>query len=178
MYPIVTPRLARRTGSTQPRSRNEPLYPLLLLRREDTLFHAFVSRGCAAKGRSRALSLSRESLAGALCLRGCIKHRCLSLTRNNGETEMRIDLYDVSSPRGNASSIFREKAIELARSNLDLARIVARNKVTPDNSLPVSLTTFLLSKHARSCTDSFRKFKNSCHQMSMPFQWTINVQIL
>lgn len=95
MYPIVTPRLARRTGSTQPRSRNEPLYPLLLLRREDTLFHAFVSRGCAAKGRSRALSLSRESLAGALCLRGCIKHRCLSLTRNNGETEMRIDLYDV-----------------------------------------------------------------------------------
>lgn len=95
MYPIVTPRLARRTGSTQPRSRNEPLYPLLLLRQEDTLFHAFVSRGCAAKGRSRALSLSRESLAGALCLRGCIKHRCLSLTRNNGETEMRIDLYDV-----------------------------------------------------------------------------------
>lgn len=72
-----------------------------------------------------------------------------------------------SSPRGNAASIFREKAIELARSNLDLARIVARNKVTPDNSLPVSLTTFLLSKHARSCTDSFRKFKNSCHQMLM-----------
>lgn len=52
-----------------------------------------------------------------------------------------------SSPRGNVSRISREKAIELARSNLDLARIVATDKVAPDNSLPVSLTTFLLSKH-------------------------------
>lgn len=141
----------RRTGSTQPRSRNEPPSIRYSYCAEKThCSTAFVSRGCTGKGALASALLVERKSRGINVLYRCGYNaygRCLSLKQNSGETEQCIvRLLRFPLP---------EKAIELARSTtLIRARIVeSRNKVAPDNSLPVvSLTTFLLSRYCLART--------------------------
>lgn len=84
----------RRTGSTQPRSRNEPPSIRYSYCAETThCSTAFVSRGCTGKGAlASALLVERKSRGINVLYRcGCNAYgRCLSLKQNSGETEQCI----------------------------------------------------------------------------------------